>query len=180
MIIHTRRTSTFAKANDTVVGTFGPPSVQIEAGFRRGRSPFSVESLQRTGKRSGEVGMPTGNGKKTAGEHYSNRAVGLRFIRGRMVVALSDGRELSVPLENYPTLRNATRSQREDWELLGRGEGIHWAALDLDLSTDGLLQGLPERVPAPPAISRPVLKDPRGRLLRRTAARRTASSASRH
>ena len=32
------------------------------------------------------------------------QAVGLRFERGRLVVELNDQREISVPLERYPTL----------------------------------------------------------------------------
>jgi hypothetical protein len=67
-----------------------------------------------------------------------------------MVVVLEDQREMSLPLSLYPTLLNASPVQREAWELIGPGRGFHWEQLDLDLSVDGLLQGLPEAVPAPP------------------------------
>ena len=116
--------------------------------------------------------MPLGNGKKTVHESHPNRATGLRFARGRMIMALGDGRELSVPLEHYPTLRNATTAQREDWELLGNGMGIYWKAMDLDLSIEGLLQGLPERIPRPPAMPRSLLKASSTYPVKRTAARR--------
>ena len=33
------------------------------------------------------------------------------------------------------------RAQRENWELLGDGEGIHWPELDEDISVAGLLRG---------------------------------------
>lgn len=97
--------------------------------------------------------MPIGNGNK----HKFNRepqAVALRFSRGRLVVALDDEREVSLPLRRYPTLLNATSKQRAEWQLIGRGQGFHWPALDLDLSVRGLISGLPEVVPAPPPAKR--------------------------
>lgn len=57
-------------------------------------------------------------------------------------LALADGRELSVPLEWFPPLRDATPQQRKNWRLIGRGEGIHWPDIDEDVSVNGLL-GLP-------------------------------------
>ncbi|MBI2863771.1 MAG: DUF2442 domain-containing protein [Chloroflexi bacterium] len=53
-------------------------------------------------------------------------------------VRLADGRELSVPLEWYPRLRNANPEQRANWRLIGRGAGIHWEDVDEDLSVAGL------------------------------------------
>lgn len=57
-------------------------------------------------------------------------------------VSLADGRELSVPLEWLPRLRDATLEQRQHWRLIGRGQGIHWPDVDEDISVRGLL-GLP-------------------------------------
>jgi hypothetical protein len=56
-------------------------------------------------------------------------------------VTLDDGRELSVPIEWYPLLRDATPAQRQEWRLIGRGEGIHWPQIDEDISVLGLLKG---------------------------------------
>ena len=56
-------------------------------------------------------------------------------------VMLEDGRELSVPLEWYPRLRDATPSRRSTWRLIGHGEGIHWPDVDEDISVLGLLAG---------------------------------------
>ncbi len=58
-------------------------------------------------------------------------------------VALMDGRTISVPLAWYPRLANATPEQRANWELAGAGYGIHWPDVDEDLSTEGLLLGIP-------------------------------------
>jgi Protein of unknown function (DUF2442) len=69
-------------------------------------------------------------------------ARGLRFERERMVVTLADGREVSVPLDWYPRLMHATAEQRDRWELIGVGEGIHWPDLDEDLPVIGILLGL--------------------------------------
>lgn len=56
-------------------------------------------------------------------------------------VALDDGRELAVPLEWFPRLRNASAADRANWRLIGRGEGIHWSEIDEDISVLGLLAG---------------------------------------
>lgn len=67
-------------------------------------------------------------------------ATGIRFDAERLHVELSDGREISVPLEWFPSLRNATDEQRSRWRLVGKGVGIHWEDLDEDISVEGLLR----------------------------------------
>ena len=56
-------------------------------------------------------------------------------------VELSDGRSVSVPLAWFPRLLHGTRAERDDWRLIGKGEGIHWEALDEDISIESLLAG---------------------------------------
>ncbi len=58
---------------------------------------------------------------------------------------LSDGRAVSVPLAWYPRLVHATPAERNRWELIGQGQGIHWPDLDEDLSVEGLIAGRPSR-----------------------------------
>ena len=60
-----------------------------------------------------------------------------------IIVALSDGRTLSVPIVWFPRLAQASPSERADYELLGDGEGIHWSQVDEDISVAGLLAGQP-------------------------------------
>ena len=60
-----------------------------------------------------------------------------------LVVELSDGGTLAVPLVWYPRLWHGTAEERGRWRLIGRGEGIHWPALDEDMSVEGLLAGRP-------------------------------------
>jgi hypothetical protein len=38
--------------------------------------------------------------------------------------------------------------------LIGPGKGFHWEDLDLELSVEGLLQGIPEGIPRPPVLGR--------------------------
>ena len=65
----------------------------------------------------------------------------VRFDDDRLVVELSDGRILGTPVRWYPRLLNATAAQRERWELLGPGIGIHWPEVDEDLSLAGMIAG---------------------------------------
>ncbi|CAN5742612.1 MAG: DUF2442 domain-containing protein [Pyrinomonadaceae bacterium] len=55
-------------------------------------------------------------------------------------VVLADGREISVPLVWSPRLRKATPEQRKEWRLIGGGIGIHWEAIDEDISVESLLR----------------------------------------
>jgi hypothetical protein len=63
------------------------------------------------------------------------------FTEDSMIVHLDDGRSLSVPLAWYPRLLHGARHEREHFELIGDGEGIHWPELDEDISVEGLLAG---------------------------------------
>jgi hypothetical protein len=67
------------------------------------------------------------------------RARGVEFVPDAFSVRLEDGRSLTVPLEWFPRLRDATPEQRSHWELIGPGIGIHWPDLDEDISVAGLL-----------------------------------------
>ena len=68
-------------------------------------------------------------------------AQSVRVTDDALVVDLTDGRTLSVPLAWYPRLAHGTPTERGNWRLIGRGEWIHWPALDEDISVDGLLAG---------------------------------------
>ena len=82
------------------------------------------------------------------------RVEAVYFTRDSLVVDLMDGRTISVPLNWYPKLLNATQKQRSHWEICGGGHGIHWPEVDEDLSTEGLLRG----APAPGHLHRPTKK----------------------
>ena len=59
----------------------------------------------------------------------------------RLVVDLEDGRSMSLPLSWYPRLLHARSEERNNYELIGGGTGIHWPDLDEDLSVEDLLAG---------------------------------------
>lgn len=67
-------------------------------------------------------------------------AVEARIDADMLRVALADGREIAAPLEWFPRLRDASFGQRDNWRLIGRGQGIHWPDLDEDISTATLLR----------------------------------------
>lgn len=69
------------------------------------------------------------------------RAIDVLVDPNNLTVELADGRRVSVPLAWFPRLLNATKTQRNKWELLGDGHGIRWPEIDEDLSVDGLLRG---------------------------------------
>ncbi len=69
------------------------------------------------------------------------RAEGVKITNDSLIVDLSDGRTISVPLEWFPRLLHATPVERSNWRLIGRGHGIHWEDIDEDISVEGLIAG---------------------------------------
>lgn len=65
-----------------------------------------------------------------------------------IVAHLADGRIVSVPLEWSWRLSDATPQEREHWEIIGDGQGIHWPDVDEDISLDGMLRGVPAKRPS--------------------------------
>jgi Protein of unknown function (DUF2442) len=59
-----------------------------------------------------------------------------------LVLHLSDGRRHVIPVEDVEGFRSATREEIGNVEILGRGTGLHWPALDVDLYVPSLLRGI--------------------------------------
>lgn len=70
---------------------------------------------------------------------FDGNAVDVATDEFMLRVRLADGREIAAPLEFFPRLRDATPAQRSQWEIIGGGYGIHWEAIDEDISVRGLL-----------------------------------------
>ena len=70
------------------------------------------------------------------------RASKVWFDENNLWVLLHDGRQMATPLAYFPRLLNATVEQRQQFELSGGGNGIHWDQLDEDISVPGLLLGM--------------------------------------
>jgi hypothetical protein len=56
--------------------------------------------------------------------------ISLDFEESTLTLDLSDGRTIQLPLEWYPRLLHAPENERNNWRLIGNGEGIHWETLD--------------------------------------------------
>ncbi len=72
------------------------------------------------------------------------RAASARYDRklDRVVVDLTNGCTFAFPPRLAQGLETATDEQLKDVQILGVGYGLHWEALDVDLSIPGLLAGL--------------------------------------
>ena len=88
--------------------------------------------------------MLTANREKIASAYVptSAAAVSVEFDDEMMHVRLADGRVISAPIVWFPTLRDADRRARENYEIGPAGIGIHWPDLDEDLSVAGLMAGV--------------------------------------
>ncbi|ODS91478.1 MAG: hypothetical protein ABS45_11185 [Comamonas sp. SCN 65-56] len=67
----------------------------------------------------------------------------VRFDADMLWVDLSDGRTIAAPLAWFPRLLGANPQQRAQVEL--SRYGLHWEALDEDISVEGLLAGQADR-----------------------------------
>jgi hypothetical protein len=92
--------------------------------------------LQKISKSSRKRGMTT-----LVIDESSLRAVRAQLTDEALVVDLVDGRSVSVPLVWYPRLLRASMKERQQFRLIGSGEGIHWELLDEDISVEGIVAG---------------------------------------
>jgi len=79
------------------------------------------------------------------------RAESVSFDAEHMWVLLRDGRQVGVPLAYFPRLMKASRAQRKRYIISGGGIGLHWEALDEDISVPLLLAGHVDRTVKAPA-----------------------------
>jgi hypothetical protein len=70
-------------------------------------------------------------------------ATSVSVTADELVIQLADGRTVAVPLAWYPRLLHGTPEERGQWQLSGRGLGIHWPALDEDISLRTCWRGFP-------------------------------------
>lgn len=72
------------------------------------------------------------------------RAAAARYDRAndRVIVELTNGCAFVFPPRLAQGLEDAAPEQLEAVEILGAGAGLHWEALDVDLSVPGLLAGV--------------------------------------
>lgn len=66
-------------------------------------------------------------------------AKSIRIDNDSLWVSLSDGRTIGAPLVWYPRLLKATEAERLNYSI--SQQGVHWEAIDEDISVEGLLAG---------------------------------------
>jgi len=79
----------------------------------------------------------------TAAKIADPRVMTVAVTDDEIIAHLVDGRTISVPLVWSWRLANATKKQRQHWEILGDGQGVHWPDVDEDISVEGMLHGMP-------------------------------------
>ncbi len=84
-------------------------------------------------------------------EKSEPRITSIEVSEESMTAQLADGRVISVPLVWSWRLANATPEQRNHFEIIGSGQGVHWPDIDEDLSARGMLEGIPARPAKQPA-----------------------------
>ena len=73
------------------------------------------------------------------------RIIDMQVTDDSIVAQLADGRVISVPLAWSWRLSEATPAQRNNFEYIGSGLGVHWPDIDEDISATGMLYGIPAR-----------------------------------
>src|SRR5713101_2532126 len=74
-------------------------------------------------------------------EDCTTLATNVEVSDGTLSVDLTDGRTIAVPLDWFPRLSHGTLAERKSWRMIAGGRGIHWPALDEDISIANLLAG---------------------------------------
>lgn len=72
------------------------------------------------------------------------RAAAAAYLAGdaALRIELTNGASLTVPVRLIPSLQRVSTQDLEQVEVLGRGGGLHWEKLDLDLSVPALVASL--------------------------------------
>ena len=63
--------------------------------------------------------------KSIRGNSVVPEAMSIAVTEDTLTAELSDGRTISAPLAWYPRLGRASPEERNNWELIGGGQGIH-------------------------------------------------------
>ena len=71
------------------------------------------------------------------------RIISVKVTSTGISAVLADGRTVSVPLAWSWRLSEATPKQRQHFEIIGSGQGVHWPDIDEDISAVGMLSGMP-------------------------------------
>ena len=120
----------------------------MRASFKRlNHSPLEGESQKPSRSLSLSKGrrrlMRWGDREELKTERIAAKAADIVVTDDSLTVDFVDGRSISVPLAWFPRLVHGTPKERDNWRIIGNGEGFHWPDLDEDLGVEGLLLGRP-------------------------------------
>jgi hypothetical protein len=63
----------------------------------------------------------------------------------KIMVVINTGNTITIKISDFPRLKSATIRELNNWELISGGTGIHWNALDEDLSLKGFIYSIKPR-----------------------------------
>lgn len=66
-----------------------------------------------------------------------------------LLVILNTGAVLRQRISSFPRLKGAGKEELKNYEIIGQGAGIHWPALDEDLSLKGFITATLKELLAP-------------------------------
>ena len=81
-------------------------------------------------------------GKHAAKTEARASTVEYRSKEHALRIELTNGAAVTLPVRLIPNLRRASPQDIRAVEILGRGGGLHWESLDVDLSVPGLLSSV--------------------------------------
>jgi hypothetical protein len=70
---------------------------------------------------------------------FQYKAQSVSISDKELEVTLIDGRKVKASIEKFPLLRNASPSQKQNFEIIG-GYAIHWPELNEDISIAGFFE----------------------------------------
>ena len=128
----------FQEAYRALAGEYEGVSEILTAQARAGLTQEAAASLK--GKSKSDEPRLDKMRMLTLVQHREPLALEISCSNDELAVVLDDGRTISVPLAWFPRLLQASAKQRKEWELIGGGIGVHWEAIDEDISVASLLQ----------------------------------------
>lgn len=90
----------------------------------------------------GSHAMATRTGRLAARNEPRAASAAYRSRDATLQIQLTNGASLTVPVRLIPGLKRAAPRDIRTVEVLGRGGGLHWESLDLDLSVPALVSSV--------------------------------------
>lgn len=142
----------------------GTPLISCSAGGS------TMTNERRTSKAAILAQIPAARAREARARRTGRRAISARYDRptGRVMIELTMGYVFGFPTDAIPALAKARPEQLAAVEVSPGGSGLHWEALDIDLSVPGLLLS---------SLGRAQQRSELARLAGRTTSRLKAAAA---